>query len=74
MDKVLFSSNKNYWETPQKLFDKLNKKYHFEIDLAASKENAKCKKFYTEKDDALSKKWHGVCWCNPPYGRNVIQW
>ena len=33
MDKqtqtLMFSSNKNYWETPQAFFDKLNAKYHF---------------------------------------------
>ena len=30
---VMFSSNKNYWETPQALFDELNSKYHFIKEL-----------------------------------------
>lgn len=32
--KTLFSSDKNFWETPQKLFDELDAKYHFTLDAA----------------------------------------
>lgn len=74
MDDIFFSSKKDDWETPQKLFDKLDKRFHFDIDLAASDKNRKCEKYYTKKDDALSKEWSGTCWCNPPYGRNIKHW
>ena len=71
---VMFSSKTDLWETPQYLFDKLDKKFHFTIDVCATKENAKCKKYYTKEQDGLSQEWEGVCWCNPPYGREIIKW
>lgn len=27
-----------------------------------------------KKDDGLSQEWKGVCWCNPPYGREIYKW
>lgn len=71
---VSFSSKTEDWETPQWLFDELHAEFGFETDLAASAENAKCRQFYTKADDALTKEWSGVCWCNPPYGRQIADW
>lgn len=59
MNKVLFSSKKEEWETPQDLFDELNKEFSFDVDVCALPENAKCKKFFTPEDDGLLKKWGG---------------
>jgi phage N-6-adenine-methyltransferase len=75
-NKVLYSSNSCEWETPQDLFDKLNAIYEFELDVCASKENAKCKKYFTKEDDALSRDWRGhrQIWMNPPYGREIGKW
>lgn len=71
----LFSSKSNEWETPQDLFDKLNKQYHFTLDPCCTHENAKCTKHYTQEDDGLSKEWSGeVVFCNPPYGREIGKW
>ena len=42
----------------------------FDIDLAASAENAICARFYTEQDDALVQPWicgDGWNWLNPPF-------
>lgn len=72
--EVMFSSKTDLWETPQDFFDKLNEEFHFTIDVCATPENAKCKKFYTIDDDGLSKPWDGVVWCNPPYGRDIWKW
>ena len=66
-----FDSAKQDWETPQSLFDKLNSEFHFDIDLAADINNAKCKNFLSKKDDALNAHWSGVCWLNPPYGNTA---
>ena len=63
-----FESAKQEWETPDSLFRMLNTRYHFNFDLAADKGNAKCKRYYSSIDDALSKTWIGSCWLNPPYG------
>lgn len=72
---VHFSSESNEWATPQDFFDSLNREFKFTLDPCATKENAKCKKFYTQKDDGLSKSWNGeVVFCNPPYGRELRKW
>lgn len=57
--EVLFSSDKDYWETPKKLFDELNKEFNFTLDPCASDTNHKCLKYYTKNDDGLSKDWSG---------------
>lgn len=74
MNEVLFSSKETIWETPQNFFDGLNNEFHFDIDVAALPENAKCRKFYTPADDGLNQPWIGNVWCNPPYGRGIGDW
>ena len=71
---VHFSSATDAWETPQNFFDKLAEVYKFATDVCATAENAKCANFYTKEDDGLSKDWTGVCWMNPPYGRDIKYW
>ena len=44
-----FKSAKQDWGTLQDLFNKLNDEFHFEWDLAASKDNAKCDKFFYQR-------------------------
>ena len=70
----MLSSKTCEWATPQDLFDKLNAKYFFELDVCATPENAKCARYYTQKQDGLQQKWEGRCWMNPPYGRKIGQW
>ena len=75
MNSVMYSSKKDDWETPQDLFDALNKKYNFDLDPAATVENAKCKEFFTKKENGLLQNWGGRCvFCNPPYGRQIGKW
>jgi phage N-6-adenine-methyltransferase len=71
---VHFSSKTDMWSTPQDLFNKLNKEFGFTLDVCATKENAKCDRFYTVEDDGLVQLWDGVCWMNPPYGRAIKFW
>lgn len=70
----MFSSKTDMWETPQDFFDCLDKEFHFDLDVCAVPENAKCEKYYTPEQDGLSMPWDGVCWCNPPYGREIGEW
>lgn len=72
--EVLFSSKSDLWETPQDFFNNLDAIYHFETDVCAVPENAKCKQFYTPEVDGLKQEWTGRCWCNPPYGRQISKW
>ena len=74
MNPGMYSSKKKDWETPQWLFDELNAEFGFTMDVCATAQNAKCTKFYTPEDDGLSKRWTGVCWMNPPYGREIKRW
>jgi len=74
INKGLFTSNSDEWETPQELFDELNKEFHFNLDPCATEKNAKCSKYFTKKDDGLHKKWDGRVFMNPPYGRKISQW
>ena len=72
---AMFSSTTNEWETPQDFFDKLNEEFHFTLDPCATHENAKCKKYYTVKEDGLKQDWQGeTVFCNPPYGRAIKDW
>jgi len=72
---AMFSSTTNEWETPQDFFDKLNEEFHFTLDPCATHENAKCKKYYTVKEDGLKQDWQGeVVFCNPPYGKAIKNW
>ena len=75
MNKILFSSNKEDWETPHELFDKLNREFNFTVDVASSEENNKCNRYYTEKENGLKQNWDNeIVWCNPPYGRKIGDW
>ena len=66
-DNNRFASKKQEYETPKKLFDKLNEEFNFTIDVCADTHNKKVENFYSEEDNALTKDWNGVCWMNPPY-------
>lgn len=75
MNEALLSSKTGEWSTPQDFFDRLDWKYHFTLDAAATPENAKCARFFTAEDDGLSKNWGGqIVFCNPPYGREIGRW
>jgi|SRR5699024_834212 len=73
--EVHFSSKTNEWATPQNFFDMLDSEFNFTLDPCSTKENAKCKKFYTKEDDGLSKTWAGeTVFMNPPYAREIKHW
>lgn len=73
--RVVHSSKKtggrDDWESPNDFYQMLNRIYLFTLDPAASKQNAKCAKYYTVDDDGLSKDWQGESvYINPPYSQN----
>jgi site-specific DNA-methyltransferase (adenine-specific) len=72
---VHFSSKTNEWYTPKEVFEPLHKEFNFTLDPCCTKYSAKCKKFYTEDDDGLSKDWsEDTVFVNPPYGRQIKDW
>jgi len=72
--EVMFLSKTALWETPQDLFDRLDEEFHFNLDVCALPENTKCANYYTPEQDGLLQPWRGICWCNPPYGRQIGKW
>ena len=73
--ELMFSSKKMDWTTPQDFFDELNQEFEFTLDVASSKENHKCNKYFTEEENGLIQDWsNNVCFCNPPYGREIKKW
>lgn len=70
---VLWSSKSVEWDTPDEAFDDLVDEFGpLDLDPAASFENARCPRFFTEEMDGLRLPWsrHGN-WLNPPYGRGI---
>ncbi|MBQ6499888.1 MAG: phage N-6-adenine-methyltransferase, partial [Mogibacterium sp.] len=67
-------SKSDEWATPQSLFDELNAEFGFNLDPCATKENAKCERFYTAECNGLAQNWGGCrVFCNPPYS-NIAKW
>ena len=72
---VHYSSKTNEWSTPQAFFDELNKEFNFILDPCATRENAKCTKYFTVEDDGLKQDWSkDTVFMNPPYGREIKYW
>ena len=62
--------------TPWEFMDALKKRFgNITFDLAATKDNAKADKFFTEEDNALAQDWPrtGLCYLNPPFA-HVTPW
>lgn len=61
---------RDLWATDREVIEFMEDRYGaYDLDAAASKENAVCEKFYDEKTDCL-KRWWGKgkhVWLNPPY-------
>lgn len=74
INNALFSSNSDDWETPRDFFKELNAEFKFTLDPCATKETAKCAKYFTKAQDGLKQPWVGRIYCNPPYGREVRKW
>ena len=66
-NSVMFSKKGDEWETPKKLVDKLDIRFNFDGDAAATDENSVCELYYTKSTDALERPWFNTTFCNPPY-------
>jgi len=72
---VHFMKKTNEWATPQYLFDALDQEFHFTLDPCATDENHKCARYFTSKEDGLSKSWaRERVFMNPPYGNQIGLW
>lgn len=53
-NEVLFSSASCEWATPQDLFDSLDDEFHFDLDVCANSDNAKCTFYFDRYLDGLA--------------------
>ena len=66
------------YETPPEFFDALNRKFSFNLDVCSTAANAKCRRFFTVRENGLARRWvtqagePAVCWMNPPYGDDEL--
>ena len=71
---ALFSRDSDEWRTPPALFNVLNRRFSFDIDPAATRQNALCTNFFTAEDDGLKQDWCGRrVFLNCPYS-HVKHW
>jgi len=55
------------WQTPQWLFDKLNKQYSFTLDCCTNGKNNKCISWTSNFEMWVSAGINHTCWMNPPF-------
>lgn len=74
MNRVLFSSNSDEWETPHSLFNILNDYFHFTLDPCSTELNHKCSNYFTLSENGLLQSWNGhTVFVNPPYS-DISNW
>jgi len=71
MDKVLFSSKRQDWQTPAKFYDRLDEVFDFTLDACANEDNALAPNYFSEENSCLENEWTGRVFCNPPYADKI---
>lgn len=56
------------WQTPQKLWDKLNEQYKFVYDCCASENNKKCNNYFYDFEK-VNFVFIKMAWMNPPFSK-----
>ena len=66
------SFDKDALQTPPYLFSWLDRKFHFDVDLAANAEHHFCESYFTQENSAFDWDWMEFGergFCNPPYSK-----
>jgi phage N-6-adenine-methyltransferase len=73
--ETMFSSRYQKWETPPEVIADLATVFDWDWDVCANRPNV-CKNYYCKENglDGLDMHWSGLCWMNPPYGRQIAKW
>ena len=64
MNNVHFSSARLNWKTPRKLYEELDREFHFDFDPCPP----------NPQFDGLAVEWEKCNYVNPPYGREIPKW
>lgn len=67
--KMNQKGNDNF-ETPNYIFEQLDRIFNFEVDVAATADNKKCVNYYGNALDGNCI-WTGRCFCNPPFSKKA---
>ena len=76
---AMFSSDRQDWQTPDRLLDLVKSYRKIRLDPCTSIENPTgAQEFFIPADDGLKQDWEvwkpGVIYVNPPYGREQALW
>jgi len=74
VNKILHSSIKQDWETPQADFNEWNLKYNFTLDPCCTTKNCKCPDgiYFDLGESGLDLPWAGRVFMNPPYNAQKL--
>ena len=61
--------DRDSWETPQKLWDELNKQYNFTFDCCANEENKKTSEWVCDFKTISNELVNDISWMNPPFSK-----
>lgn len=62
--------NRDEWRTPLWLYERLDEEFHFNLDPAATEENALCEWYFDKGQDGLTSQWQqSSVFINPPYSQ-----
>ncbi len=64
MNRVVFSSASQHWETPRDLYEALNREFEFQDDGCP----------FHAIEDGLEREWKSPVFVNPPYTRDIAKW
>lgn len=62
------TEERDTWQTPQWLFEKLDNQYKFEFDCCASNDNSKCEEF-SSNFEFMMHEVDEESWMNPPFSK-----
>lgn len=71
--QAAFSSATCQWDTPPDLVAAMASVFPWDLDVCADGPNV-CPRYYSPEEDGLAQPWRGLCWMNPPYGKEIPQW
>ena len=68
MDHVASPHPSDDWYTPPGIFDALGLTFDLDPCSPGPGHWVPARRVYTKADDGLSQPWHGLVFCNPPFG------